>query len=1223
MRIIDTINPDTHAIIMRFPLDTTLHKVYAALEGKGYPGVKLFYAKSELSPELTPRELCLIDKCVLEMEYQPAAGDDRRAAAAEVKESEHVAKRRRVESSKSGKEEQADDEMAADDEKMSEHKEAPSSAPLPSGSVPSPFPASAPAEPVSLHVENPVTFSRLRLASVALHVRARTKAIPHKNSLSFSDIYNATRGNATSAPTMAVLSVQDDQLLTLLNEINSGQRHPIGVEIKWQRVQAAEAASASADDDDDSSSDSVASSAFMQPLRDTIALMRAAMELAGLTKQKAQHKWVHTFDVELYLLPVCVGWSITHMNELLELLWGDKWQQIMSKVWSKRFKPGDNKPTPPMDVASLLKMSQRFEYHATLDQAVLQPPESSSLSSSSALLGSGLTSSSFPFRAPRPYESSELIGLRYLVQRERQKAVSSWLTADELEPHQLSLESCVGLSLRDYQQQSVLWMLGQELRDSVSEDFWIECRVDGQPMLYSPLFQQWRMGPLEAARGGLLCDTMGLGKTIVTLALINLRPAPEEFYNASLAASYIASPSHPVRSMATLIIAPVSLVPQWESELRQHSVRPLRIYCYYGGQRVTDPRVIAQYDVVLTTYGVLASDTSGQRFKRRQGAPSVFHCVEWWRVVIDEGHQLRATGTVQSKAATALLSQQRHILTGTPISSSVSELRGLFSFLQCQVLADSPSFWSHLQGASRTAVSSVPASPAEERVYRSMVFPPHAVYAVAEEIFCRLAMRHTKDQPFNQRPTLAPLPPRTDAIHKVDFAPAQRAAYDELYAIARRKWDHLVQSGVASSRIIDALSYLLPLRQACAGTIIDMAEVRRRETETAQRMDEARRADESRRAHSSAMQLQALPTDAEDDDEAGEEGSNRHFPFATAPPYNELSDECVVCLSEFSMPLQTKCGHLFCAGCILSVIDIESEPVCPQCRARVTKATLRRPRPPPKTPPPPPPPPPVEPALSPTSSTSASSPAAAPAGADLSSSLLADNVVFDSKLEVVVSHILQLQRSDPSTKALAFSQFTSTLSYLGSRLTSLHVAVYRITGDMTMTARRRVLHNFNTNSSFSVFLLTPRVGAVGLTLTSASHCFIIEPALNWALTEQAVGRVHRLGQQRPVTAVHYQMRGTVEEKIDAVTRQKRAGQRDIGVAGSDGGAAAEGVDGGQQSGGAAAGSGSGACAASASAGGGASSGVGVNALIGLNTMGSMKKDAAAYRLQELETLFEK
>ena len=46
-----------------------------------------------------------------------------------------------------------------------------------------------------------------------------------------------------------------------------------------------------------------------------------------------------------------------------------------------------------------------------------------------------------------------------------------------------------------------------------------------------------------------------------------------------------------------------------------------------------------------------------------------------------------------------------------------------------------------------------------------------------------------------------------------------------------------------------------------------------------------------------------------------------------------------------------------------------------------------------------------------------------------------------------------------------------------------------------------------------------RSGAVGIKLTSANYVFVLEPALNPGLEEQAVGRAWRMGQQRPVTVM--------------------------------------------------------------------------------------------------------
>ena len=57
---------------------------------------------------------------------------------------------------------------------------------------------------------------------------------------------------------------------------------------------------------------------------------------------------------------------------------------------------------------------------------------------------------------------------------------------------------------------------------------------------------------------------------------------------------------------------------------------------------------------------------------------------------------------------------------------------------------------------------------------------------------------------------------------------------------------------------------------------------------------------------------------------------------------------------------------------------------------------------------------------------------------------------------------------------------------------------------------------FQKDPPTTVFLLSMRSGSVGINLTSANYVFILEPALNPALEEQAIGRAWRMGQQREV-----------------------------------------------------------------------------------------------------------
>jgi SNF2 family DNA or RNA helicase len=77
-----------------------------------------------------------------------------------------------------------------------------------------------------------------------------------------------------------------------------------------------------------------------------------------------------------------------------------------------------------------------------------------------------------------------------------------------------------------------------------------------------------------------------------------------------------------------------------------------------------------------------------------------------------------------------------------------------------------------------------------------------------------------------------------------------------------------------------------------------------------------------------------------------------------------------------------------------------------------------------------------------------------------------------------------------------------------------------------------------TDASCSVLVLSLKSCGAGLSLTSASEVFLLEPSLNPALTVQALSRVHRLGQTRPVRVHHLIMSGTIEERILANTMER-------------------------------------------------------------------------------------
>lgn len=67
---------------------------------------------------------------------------------------------------------------------------------------------------------------------------------------------------------------------------------------------------------------------------------------------------------------------------------------------------------------------------------------------------------------------------------------------------------------------------------------------------------------------------------------------------------------------------------------------------------------------------------------------------------------------------------------------------------------------------------------------------------------------------------------------------------------------------------------------------------------------------------------------------------------------------------------------------------------------------------------------------------------------------------------------------------------------------------------MPLLQARRAVAAFRDDDEVRVFLLSHKAGAQGLTLVRASHVFLLEPALEPAIEQQAVARVHRIGQQR-------------------------------------------------------------------------------------------------------------
>lgn len=146
--------------------------------------------------------------------------------------------------------------------------------------------------------------------------------------------------------------------------------------------------------------------------------------------------------------------------------------------------------------------------------------------------------------------------------------------------------------------------------------------------------------------GGVLADDMGLGKTVQTLALLQRR---KELLHGTEAAK------------TSLLVLPTSLVYNWIKEAEKF-VPKLRILTHTGYNRSKDAYAFTHFDLVISTYGILRSDSE---------LLSKFY---FDYIILDESQQIKNPTSKSFKAIKQLKSKHRLALSGTPIENSVSDI---------------------------------------------------------------------------------------------------------------------------------------------------------------------------------------------------------------------------------------------------------------------------------------------------------------------------------------------------------------------------------------------------------------------------------------------------------------------------------------------------------------------------------------------------------------------
>uniref|UniRef100_A0A0W0GE17 Uncharacterized protein n=1 Tax=Moniliophthora roreri TaxID=221103 RepID=A0A0W0GE17_MONRR len=537
------------------------------------------------------------------------------------------------------------------------------------------------------------------------------------------------------------------------------------------------------------------------------------------------------------------------------------------------------------------------------------------------------------------------------------------------------------------------------------------------------------------------------------------------------------------RKKPNLVVAPTVAIMQWRNEIEAHTDPNLKVLVWHGASRESDIKELKKYDVVLTTYAVLESAFRKQQsgFKRsgkiiKEKSP--VHQIQWNRIILDEAHNIKERSTNTAKAAFELQADRRWCLSGTPLQNRVGELYSLVRFLG----GDPFSYYF----CKRCDCKSLHWKFSDKRTCDDCGHSP---------------MQHTC---FWNNEILSPIQ-KHGMLGPGKFAFKKLKILLDRMMLRRTKLQRADDLGLPPRTVIVRNDYFSPEERELYLSLFSDA---KRQFSTY--LDHGTILNNYSNIFSLLTRMRQMACHPD----LVIRSKNNAGKFITE---NEgEATVCRICNDVAEDAIQAKCRHIFDRECIKQYLNtaIEQNPACPVCFVPLT--------------------------------IDLEAPALDLEGnlPDVRQGILGrldlDKWRSSTKIEALLEELSNLRNQDASTKSIVFSQFVNFLDLIAYRLKKAGFNICRLEGTMSPQARDATIKHFMNNVEVTVFLVSLKAGGVALNLTEASRVYLMDSWWNPAVEFQAMDRIHRLGQHRPVKAIKLVVEDSIESRIVQLQEKKSA-----------------------------------------------------------------------------------